>query len=92
MKEFTFCSPGYRTYLEENSLEKGEKEFLESIVRNRTKVFIEVHHDFLAKLGHSVHDIVGFLKGFGYSVSSVTLSNLHQSNEYEGCEYLYAHR
>ena len=59
---------------------------------NRTKVFLEVHHDFLAKLGHSVHDIVGFLKGIGYSVSSVSLSDLHQGHEYEACEYLYAHK
>lgn len=59
---------------------------------NQTEVFLEIHHKFLAILGYSVHTIVDFLKGIGYSVSSVSLSDLHQSNEYEDCEYLYAHK
>lgn len=58
--------------------------------RNRTKVFAEVHHGVLSALGQSVHDIVDFLKGLGYEVSTVSLSDLSLGGDWEECDYLYA--
>ena len=60
--------------------------------RNRTKVFAEVHHDFLNALGQSVHGMVGFLGGLGYQVSTVSLSDLSLGEDWEACEYIYARR
>ena len=58
--------------------------------RHRTKVFAEVHHGVLGALGQSVYDIVAFLNGLGYEVSTVSLSDLTLGDDWDQCEYLYA--
>ena len=51
-----------------------------------------VHHEFLKALGQSVHDLLGFLRGRGYSASTVSLSDLKLGEDWDTCEYLYARR
>lgn len=59
---------------------------------NPVNVFVEVHHELLKALGQSVHDLLGFLRGLGYSVSAVSLSDLKPGEDWDGCEYLCARR
>jgi len=59
---------------------------------NRTKVFVETHHDLLKTLGQSARMIVDFLHELGYTVSSVTLADLNMGEDWESCEYLFAQR
>jgi len=59
---------------------------------NKVRMFLEIHHGFLADRRQSVQDIVAFLKGLAYNVSSVSLDDLSLSEEYDGCEYLYARK
>lgn len=59
---------------------------------NRVKVFAEVHHGFLKELGLSAHEVVRFLEGLGYEVSSVRLSDVALGRDWETCDYVYARR
>ena len=60
------------------------------LTTNRVRVFAEIHHDFLKALGYSARDVVGFLEGLEYEVSSVSLLNLSLGRDWEACEYVYA--
>jgi len=66
---------------------KGAKETLR---KNKVKIFCEVHHDFLERLGQSVGDIIEYLQGLGFKVQSVSLDNLSLGNDFGKCEYIYA--
>jgi FkbM family methyltransferase len=62
------------------------------LTRNSVRVFAEVHHDFLKALGLSAREVVDFLEGLGYRVSSVRLSDLSTGQDWETCDYVYARR
>jgi len=67
---------------------KGAKETLR---KNEVKIFCEIHHDFLKQLGQSVEDLVEYLQGLEFQVQSVSLNDLKTGNNFEKCEYIYAH-
>ena len=67
---------------------KGAKETLR---KNKVKIFCEIHHDFLKQLGQSVQDLVQYLQGLEFQVQSVSLNDLKTGNNFEKCEYIYAH-
>jgi FkbM family methyltransferase len=67
---------------------KGAKETLR---KNRIRIFCEVHHTFLRQLGHSIEEIVKYLKNLGFQVQSISLNDLKAGNNYEKCDYIYAH-
>ena len=62
------------------------------LTTNRVKVLTEIHHGFLKALGASARDVVEFLEGLGYEVSSVSLSDLSLGEDWDACQYLYARR
>jgi len=68
---------------------KGAKETLQ---KNRVKIFCEIHHDFLKQLGQSVQDLVQYLQVLEFQVQSVSLNDLKTGNNFEKCEYIYAHK
>ena len=68
---------------------KGAKETLQ---KNKVKIFCEIHHDFLKQLGQSVGDIVEYLQKLAFKVKSVSLDDLRMGNEFENCDYIYAHK
>ena len=67
---------------------KGAKETLR---KNKVKIFCEIHHDFLKQLGQSVEELVQYLQGLEFQVQSVSLDDLKMGNNFEKCEYIYAH-
>ncbi|MDY7018631.1 MAG: FkbM family methyltransferase [Chloroflexota bacterium] len=67
---------------------KGAKETLQ---KNEVKIFCEIHHDFLKQVGQSIEDIVEYLKRLEFQVQSVSLDDLKLGNNFEKCEYVYAH-
>jgi FkbM family methyltransferase len=62
------------------------------LAKSRVRVFAEIHHDFLKVLGLSARDVVRFLEGLEYEVSSVSLSDLSLGRDWEACDYVYARR
>jgi len=67
---------------------KGAKETLR---KNKVKIFCEIHHDFLKQLGQSIEDLIEYLQGLEFQVQSVSLNDLKVGNNFENCEYVYAH-
>lgn len=67
---------------------KGAKETLR---KNKVKIFCEIHHDFLKQLGQSVQELVQYLQGLEFQVQSVSLDDLEVGNNFEKCDYVYAH-
>jgi len=67
---------------------KGAKETLR---KNKVKIFCEIHHDFLKQLGQSVQELVQYLQGLEFQVQSVSLNDLKTGNNFEKCDYVYAH-
>jgi len=67
---------------------KGAKKTLR---KNKVKIFCEIHHDFLKQLGQSVEELVRYLQGLEFQVQSVSLDDLKMGNNFEKCEYIYAH-
>jgi len=67
---------------------KGAKETLR---KNKVKIFCEIHHDFLKQLGQSVEGLVEYLQSLEFQVESVSLNDLKVGNNFEKCEYVYAH-
>ena len=67
---------------------KGAKETLQ---KNKVKIFCEIHHDFLKQVGQSIEDIVEYLQRLEFQVQSVSLDDLKLGNNFEKCEYIYAH-
>jgi FkbM family methyltransferase len=62
----------------------------ETLLKNKVKIFCEIHHDFLKQLGQSIDDIVQYLQGLEFQVQSVSLNDLKVGNNFENCEYIYA--
>ena len=67
---------------------RGAKETLR---KNKVQVFCEVHHVFLKQLGQSIGDLVKYLQGLEFQVQSVSLDDLKVGNNFEKCDYIYAH-
>jgi len=67
---------------------KGAKETLRN---NKVRIFCEIHHNFLKQLGQSTEDLVEYLQKLGFEVQSVCLNDLEVGNNFEKCEYIYAH-
>jgi len=67
---------------------KGAKETLR---KNEAKIFCEIHHDFLKRLGQSIDELVEYLQSLEFQVQSVSLNDLNMGNSFEKCEYIYAH-
>lgn len=67
---------------------RGAKETLQ---KNKVKIFCEVHHDFLKQLGQSVEDLVKYLQGFEFEVQSVSTNDVEMGDNFDNCDYIYAH-
>jgi len=67
---------------------KGAKK---TLWENKVEIFCEIHHDFLKQLGQSVEELVQYLQGLEFQVQSVSLDDLKMGNNFEKCEYIYAH-
>jgi len=67
---------------------KGAKE---TLWKNKVKIFCEIHHDFLKQLGQSIEDVVEYLQSLEFQVQSVSLNDLKVGNNFENCDYVYAH-
>jgi len=63
----------------------------ETLRKNRVKIFCEIHHDFLKQLDQSVEDLVDYLQGLEFQVQSVCVNDFKLGNDFEDCEYIYAH-
>jgi FkbM family methyltransferase len=63
----------------------------ESLRKNRVKIFYEIHHASLKRLGQSVQHVVQYLQGLGYEVHSVSLDDLSMRSDFGNAEYIYAH-
>ena len=63
----------------------------ETLWENKVNIFCEVHHDFLKQLGQSVGDLVKYLQSLEFEVQSVSLDDLKVGNNFEKCDYIYAH-
>jgi FkbM family methyltransferase len=66
---------------------KGAKE---TLLKNKVKIFCEIHHDFLKQLGQSIEDVVEYLQSLEFQVQSVSLNDLKMGNNFENCDYVYA--
>jgi FkbM family methyltransferase len=67
---------------------RGAKETLR---RNKVQIFCEIHHNFLKQLGQSIGDLVKYLQSLEFQVQSVSLDDLKVGNNFEKCDYIYAH-
>ena len=67
---------------------KGAKEALR---KNKVRIFCEVHHNFLKQLGQSTGDLVKYLQRLEFQVQSVCLNDLKVGDNFDKCEYIYAH-
>ena len=67
---------------------RGAKETLR---RNKVQIFCEIHHGFLKQLGQSIKDLVKYLQSLEFQVQSVSLDDLKVGNNFEKCDYIYAH-
>jgi FkbM family methyltransferase len=67
---------------------RGAKETLR---RNKVQIFCEIHHGFLKQLGQSIRDLVKYLQSLEFQVQSVSLYDLKMGNNFEKCDYIYAH-
>jgi len=63
----------------------------ETLRKNEVKIFCEIHHDFLKQLGQSIGDIVEYLHKLAFKVKSVSLDDLRMGNDFENCDYIFAH-
>jgi len=62
----------------------------ESLRKNKVRIFCEIHHDSLKRLGQSVQHIVRYLQELGYEVHSVSLDDLSMGSDFGNAEYIYA--
>ena len=67
---------------------RGAKETLR---KNKVRIFCEIHRDFLRQLGQSIGDVVEYLQNLTFEVQSVSLNDLKVGNNFEECDYIYAH-
>jgi len=63
----------------------------ETLSKNKVRIFCEIHHDFLNQLGQSVQEVVEYLQGLEFQVQSVSLNDSKLGENFEKCEYVYAH-
>jgi len=63
----------------------------ETLLKNKVKIFCEVHHDFLKQLGQSIGDLVKYLQSLEFEVQSVSLNDLKVGSNFEKCDYIYAY-
>ena len=63
----------------------------ESLRKNKVRIFCEIHHDSLKRLGQSVQHVVRYLQKLGYEVHSVSLDDLSVKSDFGNAEYIYAH-
>jgi FkbM family methyltransferase len=63
----------------------------ETLLKNKVKIFCEIHHGFLKQTGQSVEDAVEYLQSLEFQVQSVSLNDLDVGNGFENCDYVYAH-
>ncbi|MCD6505693.1 FkbM family methyltransferase [Candidatus Poribacteria bacterium] len=61
-----------------------------TLQNNDVKIFCEVHHGFLERLGQSVQDIVSYLESLGFQVYGVSLEDLSLKEEIDKPEYIFA--
>jgi len=67
---------------------RGAKETLR---KNKVRIFCEIHRDFLRQLGQSIGDVVEYLQNLTFEVQSVSLNDLKVGNNFDECDYIYAH-
>ena len=58
--------------------------------KTKPGIFCEVHRDYLNELSQSVKDVVGFLRGIGYSVKPIQVEQLEAKSDFDGCSHIYA--
>jgi FkbM family methyltransferase len=63
----------------------------ESLRKNKVRIFCEIHHDSLKRLGQSVQHVVECLQKLGYEVHSVSLDDQSMKSDFGNAEYIYAH-
>ena len=63
----------------------------EAIRKNKVKIFCEIHRDFLKRLGQSIGDLVKYIQNLEFEVQSVSLDDLKVGNNFDKCDYIYAH-
>jgi|GEM_PF-413661 len=68
---------------------QGAKKTLQ---HNALCIFCEIHHDYLSRLGQSVHDVVEFLHLSGFQMTPVSVEALHGDVELERCTHICAVR
>jgi len=68
---------------------RGAKKTLE---QNAPHIFCEIHHDYLSRLGQSVHDIVECLHVLGFKAAPVSVEDLDKDVELESCTHICAVR
>ena len=61
-----------------------------TLQRHAPQVFCEIHHDYLSRLGQSVHDIVAYLRALGYQVAPVRVEALDENVEAQDCTHICA--
>ena len=66
------------------------KSGMNTLRRDRSAVFCEVHAGYLGQLGQSVDDIVNLLKDVGYSVKPVQAEELDSEPSYDTCSHVFA--
>ncbi len=54
------------------------------------EIFCEIHHHYLKKLGHSVNDVIGYLRQFGYHVRFLQVENSDMETSPDKCSHIYA--
>jgi len=68
------------------ALQGGEK----TLRQQTPRIFCEIHHDYLSRLGQSVHDIVGYLRRLGFQVVPVRVEALEEDVEFKSCSHICA--
>ena len=61
-----------------------------TLVRCMPRLFCEIHHDYLARQGQSIGDIVVYLESLGFRVKPVRVERLSEEAELEDCTHIYA--
>ncbi|MBW2109382.1 MAG: FkbM family methyltransferase [Deltaproteobacteria bacterium] len=66
---------------------RGGKKTLQ---QNTPRIFCEIHHDYLSRLGQSVHDIVEYLHMLDFQVMPVSVEALDKDVKLEYCTHICA--
>jgi len=68
---------------------EGAKPILE---RDTPEIFCEMHREYLRELGHSVDDVLGLLREFGYELRLLQVEDLAAEASLQECSHVYARR